>query len=101
MSGSSPNLSVTLGTVNGAPIIANLDGANLSKRYSVTIGANSYVRNPPKDFSDPNPGVYIGTSLTAFPQAIASGATVIVSQAEAVALVNAGAATLGPLVSNG
>ncbi len=98
---SSPNLSVTLGTVNGAPIIAVLDGANFQMRRSVTIGATPYLRSPPKDWPDANPGVPILQSLTANPQTIGSGVSIIVFQAEAAALVNAGAATLGAIVSNG
>ena len=101
MSGSSPNLNVTLGTVNGTPIVANLNGGNFQKRYAVTIGSNSYVRNPPKDFPDANPGNGNQWSYTAFSQTIPGGTIVTLFEAEAVALVNAGAATLGAIVSNG
>ncbi len=100
MSGSSPNLSVVLGGINGTPIVANLDGADLSKRQAVTLSAN-YVRSPPPDFPNSSPGTGNQTNYTAFPQTIPSGTVVVFLEAEATALVNSGAATLGATVSNG
>ncbi len=55
-----PDLKVTLGTVNGSPIIANLDGANFLTKQTVTIGANAYVRNPPGDW--PRISAEVGTA---------------------------------------
>ncbi len=100
MSGSSPNLNVTLGTVNGSPIVANLDGANFNERQAVTLSAD-YVRSPPPDFPNSNPGTGNQRNYTAFPQTIPSGTVVIFFKAEVDALVNAGVATLGPVISQG
>jgi hypothetical protein len=101
MSGSSPNLNVTCGTVNGTPVVANLNGANFQKCYAVTIGANPYIRNPVAEFPNANPGTGNQKNYTAFPQTIPGGTVVTLFEAEAVALVNIGAATLGPVISQG
>jgi hypothetical protein len=90
---SSPNLNVTLGTVGGTPIVANLDGAGFLQKQTVTIGSTAYVRDPPGDWPDANTGVYIKTSLTAFPQTLAPGTVVQLFKEEAAALIAAGAAS--------
>ncbi len=69
-----------------------LDGANFQMGRSVTIGATPYAAKPAER---------LARRLTANPQTIGSGVSIIVFQAEAAALVNAGAATLGAIVSNG
>lgn len=102
MSTSSPNLSVTLGSVNGSPIVATLNGVNLSQRATVNVTLTApYVCNPPKDWPNANPGVNLAQSLTAFTQTIPAGTSLVVFQSEATALVAAGAATLGAIVSQG
>jgi hypothetical protein len=97
---SSPNLNIGLGTVSGVPIVANLDGAGFRERVTVTLRAD-YVRAPPNDWPNANPGTGNQPNFTAFAQTIPSGTDVIVFLEEATALVAAGAATLGAVISKG
>jgi hypothetical protein len=84
-------LPVTYGTVGATPITGNVNSATLGAKRFVTLSA-SYARHTPAGYPDPNAGVAIHTSLTAYPQTIASGARVQFFSDEASALVSASAA---------
>ena len=84
---------ITYGTVGATKITGNVSPSALASKVSATIGGTAYVRNPPDDYPDPNAGVNLQTSLTAFPQTIANGAVVTLFADEKAALVAAGAAS--------
>jgi hypothetical protein len=85
-------LPTRLGSVGATQIIAEVNSATLAAKRFVTLTAN-YARHPAPEYPDPNAGAAIATSLTAFPQTIASGKRVQLFSDEVAALVGAGAAS--------
>jgi hypothetical protein len=88
-----PVLPVTFGTVGATSITGNVNSATLASTRFVTLGGTAYVRAPPPAYPDPNPGVAIASSLTAYPQTIAGGTRLQLFSDEAAALVAASAAS--------
>ena len=60
------------GTVGATPIIAQVNSATLAAKRFVTLSQN-YQRAHAPGYPDPNAGVAVATSKTAFPQLILSG----------------------------
>lgn len=92
MSAANPVLPVQTGMVGATPIVAQVNSATLASLRYVTIGGTPYVRSPPPGYADPNAGVAIATSLTAFAQTIPASTRLQLYSDEAQALVTAGAA---------
>jgi hypothetical protein len=87
------SMPVVYGSVSGAQITGYVNADALKVKQSVTLSAN-YVRNPPPTYTyDANPGTAAAKSLTGHPQTIPAGTTIVVFQAEAAALIAAGAAS--------
>ncbi len=88
-----PTVPVTYGTVGGVPFTGNVNSATLASKLFVTLGGTPYVRNPPPGYPDPNPGVAISSSPTAYAQTIPGGTRLALYSDEAAALVAASAAS--------
>ncbi len=86
-----PNTTVTLGVCNGTPIVALLDGADLSVMRTVTL-AYSYARSASSDWPVSKAGSFVQTNPSAYPQTVPPGAFTC-TLAEANALVAAGVAS--------
>lgn len=78
------------GSVGATQISSALTSAGLATTQYVTLSGN-YARLIPPGYPEPNAGAPAGTSKTAAPQTIASGARVKFFAHEAQALITAGA----------
>lgn len=81
---------IQLGTVAGAPIIAEVDSASLAVTRKITL-SQTYDRAPPSDYPTANPGSP-GNLLAQSAAVFAPGAVLTLFSDEAAALVAAGAA---------
>lgn len=82
----------TFGTVGGTPVTGDVvGGVGLASKVAVTL-TGVYVRAPPPGWPRVDAGAPF-PSYYAAPQTIQSGVTLTLFQAEAAALVAAGAAT--------
>ncbi len=90
-------LPVDLGQANGQSIIANADSHSLGGSPLVTVNlSHDYIRSGAPGWIVQTPaGSSVSTNLTAvWPATIPSGSVVTFTQAEASALIAAGAATV-------
>jgi hypothetical protein len=82
------------GSTTPMPITGNVNSPTLMQTENVTLStAGSYARSVPPGYPDPNPGVPIANSYTAYPQTIPGGARVQFFSDESAALLLAGVAS--------
>ena len=84
---------VTHGTINGTPIVSEVDVDGLSSKLYVTLSA-SYVRVVPLGYPDPNAGAEAAKNVTRTGNTHNSGTRLLLFKHEALAIVAAGGGAL-------